>query len=363
MDQALLIVTLSMSRYMFVWPTFEQSTEAVCDGLEAAWQFFEGVAHRVVLDNMAAAVVRAHPTSPELNRSFMEYSQSRGFFVDPARVRHPKDKPRVENQVPFVRERWFAGEVFPPNLRAIRKHAEVWCQEVAGSRVHGTTRRVPRDVFTACEQHNLLPLPAAPFDIPTWARAKLHPDHHAKVDRALYSAPTRYIGKTFDVRADRTLVRLYFKGDLVKVHARVGPGERSTDPEDYPTEKADYAFRSVDGLKTRAGEQGRHVGEYAERLLDGAVPWVKMRQGYQLLRLCERYGAGHVDGVCARALAFDVIDVPRIERMLKKAQHLESTPEAEGKVVHLPKGRFARDPSAFATMKNVDEGNEKGGAS
>ena len=59
---------------------------------------YEAVSPRyVVLDNMAAAVVRAHPTSPDLNRSFVEYAQSRGFFVDPARVRRPQDKPRVEN--------------------------------------------------------------------------------------------------------------------------------------------------------------------------------------------------------------------------------------------------------------------------
>jgi transposase len=31
------IITLSFSRYQFVWPTFEQTTEAVCEGLDRAW--------------------------------------------------------------------------------------------------------------------------------------------------------------------------------------------------------------------------------------------------------------------------------------------------------------------------------------
>ena len=44
-------------------------------------------------------VVRASATDPGLNRSFREYAESRGFFPDTARVRHPKDKARVENQV------------------------------------------------------------------------------------------------------------------------------------------------------------------------------------------------------------------------------------------------------------------------
>jgi transposase len=90
-----LIVTLPMSRYQFVWPTFVQTTEALCEGLDAAWRFFVGVTHRVVLDNTSAAIVKANSKDPTINASFAEYAQSRGFFVDPARARHPKDKPRV----------------------------------------------------------------------------------------------------------------------------------------------------------------------------------------------------------------------------------------------------------------------------
>jgi hypothetical protein len=40
-------------------------------------------------------------------------------------VRSLKDKPRVENQVAFVRESWFAGETFT-NLEHIRASAETW---------------------------------------------------------------------------------------------------------------------------------------------------------------------------------------------------------------------------------------------
>ena len=61
-----LIVTISSSRYGFVWPT----TEEVCAGLDAAWRFFDGVAKHVVLDNATSMVVRASATDPGLNRSF-----------------------------------------------------------------------------------------------------------------------------------------------------------------------------------------------------------------------------------------------------------------------------------------------------
>jgi transposase len=356
-----LIVTLSMSRYMFVWPTFLQTCSALIEGLEAAWRFFEGVVKRIVPDNMSSAVVRAHATEPVLNRAFLEYAQWRGFFVDPARVRHPQDKPRVENQVAYVRERWFAGETFRADLDELRDSATRWCRDVAGARVHGTTRRVPREVYELEERPHMTTMREGHFDVPTWTKAKVHPDHHAQIARSLYSLPTRFIGKTVDARLDRISVRFYLGSEMIKLHSRVSPGKRSTDPNDYPVGKADYALRSVDKLKERAREHGEHVGALAERLLSGPLPWGRMRQGYGLLRLCDRYGAARVDALCARALAFGVVDVPRIERMLKNAQKMESDASASGKIVRLPAGRFARDVSAFVTLRRGTTNREGGG--
>ena len=57
---------------------------------------------------------------------------------------------------------------------------------------------------------------------------------------------------------------------------------------------------------------------------------------------------GVVAALCARALAFEVIDVPRLEGMLKDARRTEDAAVATGRVIALP-ARFARDASAFAT--------------
>jgi transposase len=46
----------------------------------------------VIPDNMKAIVTAADAVEPRLNDSFREYAQSRGFAIDPARVRSPKDK-------------------------------------------------------------------------------------------------------------------------------------------------------------------------------------------------------------------------------------------------------------------------------
>ncbi len=304
-----LIVTLSLSRYQFVWPTFVQTTETVCEGLDRAWAFFGAMIRTIVPDNMSAMVKRADPLNPTLVAAFLDYVQARGIFVDAARIRSPKDKPRVENQVSYVRESWFDGETFN-DIDHARERAEHWCREIAGQRVHGTTRKLPREAFESLEKAAMLAPPTTPYDVPLWVDdAKVHPDHHVQVARALYSVPTLYLQKKVRVRADKTTVKIYFGTELIKMHPRKPPGGRSTDVSDYPVGKATYALRSVDGLLAKAREKGPHVGTYAEKILAGPLPWTRMRQAYALLRLCEKFGDGRVAAVCQTALGFDVVDV------------------------------------------------------
>ena len=122
-----LIVVLAYSRHCFVWPTFNQKLEDVVDGLEAAWAFFGGIPHYLVIDNFPAAVAGADALHPRLTRGFLEYSQHRGFIAGPVRVRHPKDKPKVERSVQYVRERFFKGGSFS-SFSHLREEAARWCR-------------------------------------------------------------------------------------------------------------------------------------------------------------------------------------------------------------------------------------------
>lgn len=342
-----LVVVLAYSRHCFVWPLFQQRLGDAIEGLEAAWAFFQGIPRILVPDNMPAAVNSPDPLHPRLTRGFLEYSQHRGFFVDPARVRRPRDKPHVERGVPYARERFFKGGNFL-GLLDMRDQARQWCLEVAGRRVHGTTQRMPLAVFLEEEQAHLLPWDGDPYEVADWRTATVHPDHHISYRYALYSAPSTTCppGSKVEVRGDSKLVRIYHRGVLVKLHPRQPKGGRSTDPNDYPQELTLYTLRNPDRLKRRAAELGPAVGAFADRLLSGALPWAKLRQAQKLLRLGERYTAERLDAACSRALTVDLMDVRRVERILVEALETEAVP-VETRTAP-PPGRFARPGSAFA---------------
>jgi hypothetical protein len=99
----------------------------------------------------------------------------------------------VERTVPFVRNSFFAGESFLDRADAQRR-AEEWCRERAGKRIHRATQCRPVEVFALEEAWRLLPAPPEPYDLPLYAQAKVHRDHHIEVGMALYSVPGDLIG-------------------------------------------------------------------------------------------------------------------------------------------------------------------------
>jgi transposase len=321
-----LIFTACFSRHCFVWLTYQQRLVDVIDGCEAAWVFFGGVFRVVIPDCVKAIVIEADDVNPRFNEAFVEYAQSRGFVVDPARVRHPRDKPRVERMVSYVRGSFFAGESFV-DLADVQRRAEQWCRTIAGLRIHGTTQRRPGEVFAAEEQPLLLPAPLLPYDLPIYAHPKVARDRHVEVAKALYSVPGHLIGHHVEVRADAQLVKIFWRGALIKVHPRQPPGARSTDPADLPAERAVYALRDLDYLRRQAELVGASVGVYARRLLDVELPWTRMRQVYRLLGLARRYGDHRVEAACAQSLDVDVVDVGVITRILERGrQHTPAPP-------------------------------------
>lgn len=349
-----LVLTATVSRYQFVWLTYRQTVADVVAGCEAAWAFFGGVFGVLIPDNMKAIVTTADRDAPRLTPAFLEYAQARGFVVDPARVRHPQDKGRVERAVQYVQTSLFAGESFSTLAKA-QETAERWCRVTAGLRLHGTTRQRPAEHFAREEQALLRPAPEIPYEVAPWSEVRVQRDHHLTMGKALYSVPTDYIGERVSVRQGRDLVRIYHRGRLIKVHPRVGPGQRSTDPADYPRGVRELACRDQQALLAQAREAGPAIGRYAERLLEAPQPWARMRHVYRLLGLVRRYAAPAVEQACCRALEADVVDVTRVARMLEQAVEREPLatrpPLGEGRGRTL---RFLRQASEYRLIRGGD---------
>ncbi len=119
-------------------------------------------------------------------------------------------------------------------------------------------------------------------------------------------------------------------------------------------------MRDVNYYIRTAKEKGEQQGVFMAELLSGDVPWAFLRQAQNLLRLNDKYGSARVESACARAVNFGLMNVKRVEGIIRQAMERESTPAAHitSTVTHLSPARFQRQADYFThhTTKENDHG-------
>lgn len=108
-------------------------------------------------------------------------------------------------------------------------------------------------------------------------------------------------------------------------------------------------MRDIAFLQQQAAAHGAMIGRFAARVLDDPLPWTRMRRVYALLGLVRKYGAERVEHVCATALAFDMLSVKRLRRMLEQAT--QPLP-AGSQPASVPPARYLRPVEHYALCWN-----------
>jgi transposase len=291
---------LSCSRALFVQPVLKMDQTSWNASHVAAFEFFGGVPARLVCDNLKTGVQRPDLYDPQINLAYGELAAFYGTLIDPARARKPKDKPRIERPMPYIRDSFFAGRQFA-SLPQMQANAIRWATEVYGVHKHrGLDGQTPTSVFTALEADALMPLPPRPFESVIYSVGRVAPDCHVKSGKALYSVPWRLIGQQVTIRTAGDVVQIFCDDLAVATHVLHLSG-RSTNFEHYPPHKIAHTLRSVSWCRTQAEQIGPGVvAIVAELSTVNAIHRLRAIQG--IIRLRDTHGDARLDAACARAL-------------------------------------------------------------
>jgi len=265
---------------------------------------------------------------PKLNRSYAELAEHYGTLIDPARAAKPKDKPRVERPMPYVRDSFWRGREFV-SLEHMQQQAVVWCREVAGRRqCRPLGGAAPVSVFTAVEAEALKSLPHQHFVLATWSRGTVGPDIHVKVGKSLYSVPWRHIGRRVDARETPTVVQIFDNGQLIATHGRRAAG-KVTDLSHYPPEKIAFKMRTPTWCRTKAAEIGPAcVAVITDLLQVNALFRLRAAQG--VLGLAGKHGPARLERACARAIEVGDPSYRTIKGILAARTEAGPAPEPTG---------------------------------
>jgi transposase len=348
------VMTLAHSRHQYVEFVWDQSSATWLGCHRRAFEWFDGVPERVIIDNAKCAIVKACAHDPLVQRAYAECAEGYGFKIDACPPHDPQKKGIVESGVKYLKGNFLPTRSFR-ELGDLNAQARGWVMQEAGTRSHGTTRAQPLALY-ALERPLLKRLPEVAPDLGTWHRVVLHRDCHVQHDRAYYSAPFALAGKVLWLRATDTVVALHEDYRHLCTHLRARRvGERVTVAEHLPPEARHFFERDRRWCDQQARAVGPRCAELVEQLLADRVA-ERLRAAQGVLAMAKRYGALRLEAACARALAHDSAHYRTVKTIL--AAGADQEPLAD---VHTPaayrRSRFTRSAAdLFATSGPSTEG-------
>lgn len=342
------IMTLSYSRMRFVYFTFRQDTDTWIECHIQAFNFFGCVPAVILLDNLKAGIIKPDIYDPTINVVYAELEKHYGFIADPAKVRTPAHKGRVERSVPIIRQQLIAGRSYENIIKA-NHFAQVWAKDDIAHKIVRTTGETPWERFIRDEKPAMLPLPAEPFEKFIWQAVKAHRDHHVVFKGSFYSVPHAYIGKRLWVRVNGRVLQCFMDGTLIKTHVLASrKGEWVTDVQDYPKSARFFLEQTPEICLNKAKIMGQSIYVFLKEVLKDCS-MTHLRKAQAILRLSEQYSTVRLEAACQRALEFENLEYASLKKILE--QGLEKTIEAEKKPVDLERikaGAYLRDPKEFS---------------
>ena len=200
-----IVFVLSYSRMMYVSLSNKPvNTDTFIKLHDEAFSFFGGIVDECVYDQTKLVAIKEEFREVWFNEEFYRYATLAGFDIRVCRGYDPESKGKVEAGVKYVKNDFFYGDDFL-SLAALKEDLLTWLTTVANVRIHGTTKKVPRQCYVSEEKDNMKPYLRPDFLLTNHGEKRL-------VDKTSlisyksnkYSVPMKYQSSTVFVKEDET---------------------------------------------------------------------------------------------------------------------------------------------------------------
>ena len=320
----LLGALLCASRKLWVHAYRNERQSTLLEGLASAFEYFHGCCLRLVIDNMATAVLAHYGPDgkPIWHPRFLDFARHYGLDPFACAVRDPDRKGKKEKSFRLVWDDFLKGSEFD-SLDELNERLAIWLddtKEVANQRVHGTTRLVPNRQWLS-EQEFLIQLPEKRFPVCEQSVRVVDQDATISIAGTRYTVPSSASGRSVAVH----LFAEHF--EVLNAHHRVifsrryvpetDKGKLIIDPTHYATAKRRKSAPGGDRLEQAFLLRFPSLTPFLHGLqlrMNRLTP-VHIRS---LLRLAEAYGEQAFSAAVERALTYRRFDAHAVERILER---------------------------------------------
>ena len=292
-----------------------ETTEAFCDGHNAAFAFFGGVPLSMLYDNTRLAVARIlGDGTRRRTRAFAEL-QSHYLFADRfGRPGKGNDKGKVEGLVGYARRNFLVPVPRVESLAALNAQLEVRCRERQGARLRGHEESIGERL--ARDRAAMLPLPDAPYEACETRGARVSSLSLVRYRGSDYSVPVAYGHR-------EVVVRGYVEAVVIACGAAViARHRRSYEHADVLLEPLHYLAlleRKTGALDQAAPLAGWELPEAflaLRRLLEARLGKAGRREWVQVLRLLEAFRPEEVEARVAEAFRLGAIGFDAVKHLV-----------------------------------------------
>lgn len=306
-----LAIDLPHSDACFVTVFPAETTEAFCEGHNAAFSSFGGVPQSVLYDNTKLAVARI--LGGGQRKRTRVFSELESHYLFAGRFGRPgkgNDKGKVEGLVGYVRRNFFVPVPRYPTWEALNAHLAEFCQRRMSDRLRGHDETIGERFER--DRQALLQLPAAPYDACDKRATRVSSLSLVRYRTNDYSVPVAYGHREVLVRGYVHEVVISSGTEVIARH------DRSYERDDVILDPLHY-LRLIE-QKTGALDQAAPLagwslpGEFGvlRRLLEARMGKSGKREYVQVLRLMETFEPGDVhagvrDALRLGAIGFDAV--------------------------------------------------------
>ncbi len=305
------IMVLSYSRYAFYSLATEQTAQSFIHSHRCAFEFFGGTPVTVKIDNLGAGVMEADFYQSSFRQVYTDFLDHYGVTAVNARICRGQDKGKVEAGVKYVKLN-FLPTVSNNSFETLEKELAEWNRDICNRRLHGTTRKIPEQVFIKEEKLQLFSLPPEGFKLIEKEQRKVDLYGHIYFRYNFYSVPHHFAGQELTIEISDKILQVFNGTSLITTHL-IHPGKGR-----FITLNCHKPYHKQARTDLYYLEETRKIGSQTERvyeLLRASKPyhWKNMVKG--ILRLKEVYSTRVIEAACLQAMEEGEHDYKRIRQI------------------------------------------------
>ena len=292
-----------------------ETTEAFCDGHNAAFAFFGGVPLSILYDNTTIAVAKILGDGVRLRTRVFSELQSHYLFGDKfGRPGKGNDKGNVEGVIGYGRRNFLVPAPRFDSFDALNAWLEEQCLTRQGDSVRGHAETVGDRLMRDLDA--LMALPPTPYDACDRVSTRATSISMVRYRNNDYSVPVAYAHHEVQVRGYVHEVVIGCGAEVIARH------RRSYDKADMVFDPMHYLpllEQKVGALDQAAPMEGWDLpDEFAtlRRLLEARMGKKGKREYVQVLRLLETFDFLHLHGAIRQALDLGAIGYDAVKHLV-----------------------------------------------